>query len=61
MEQKKIIIDIKGVITKENLEAFTEQEYEQLTDDFLELLEKRNYMFGGGLAHVTEDEWDKLT
>jgi len=45
----KTIIDIKGVITKENGKAFTEAENEQLIDEFLKLIESKGFLCGGGL------------
>jgi len=57
MRNKKTIIDIKGIITKVNGEEFTEQEYDNFTDDFLQLLESKSYCFGGGFIHCSEKEY----
>jgi len=59
MENKKTIIDIKGVITKVNGEEFNEQEYEKLVDDFLEIVENKDCMFGGGFSHCSEKKYLK--
>jgi len=57
MKSKKIVIEIKGIVTKVNGEEFTEQEYEQLVDAFIELVESKDLMFGGGFGHLTEKEY----
>ncbi len=59
MENKKTIIDIKGVITNVDNTEITEKQYELIVDKFLELLVSYDYCFGGGFAHCSEKEWDE--
>lgn len=50
------MIDVNGVIAKNNNAEITEKEYDSIMDDFLELLENKGYCFGGGFNHLSEDE-----
>jgi len=59
MENKKTIIDIKGIIVKVNKEEFTEQEYEQLISDFYGIMRAKDCMFGGGFEHCSANEYLK--
>ncbi len=54
----KIHISIKGVITKNSQKAFTEKEYEQMTDAILDAIEKLDANFGGGFGIHTEEEYE---
>ena len=53
----KTIIDINGVISAEDNKEITEQQYDELVDLFLNLIESKNYIFGGGFTHCTSKEW----
>jgi hypothetical protein len=57
MESKKTVLEITGVVTKVNGKEFTKQEYEQLVDAFIDLVESKDCMFGGGFGHMTEKEY----
>lgn len=54
---KKIIIDLQGVISKKNGKEFTEEEYDQLTDLFIEFVESKDCIFGGGFGFFTDREF----
>ncbi len=55
--QCNILIDIQGVISKEDNSEITEKESDNITDAILELLESKGYMFGGGFGLQTEKEY----
>ncbi len=57
---KKIHISIQGVITKNSQKEFTEKEYDQMTDDIIEVIENHDCSFGGGIGHHTEEEYCKM-
>ena len=54
---KKQIIDVSGVITKENEKEISEQEYNDFIDGLLDYVESKGYMFGGGFSLLTEEEY----
>lgn len=57
----KKLIDLSGVVSKENGEEITEKEFDKFMDDFIELVEKSNFIYGGGFSLLTEKEYDKKT
>jgi hypothetical protein len=50
------IIDIKGIITKENNEEISEQEYRELIDCLLILIDAKKCSFAGGFALTNEEK-----
>lgn len=60
MEEPKLYVSIKGVITKNDKTAFTEKEYNRLYFDILQVVDKHNCGFGGGSGHHTEEEMIKI-
>ena len=50
------IIDIKGIITKENNEEISEQEYNELIDSLLILIDAKKCSFAGGFALTNEEK-----
>lgn len=56
----KVLIDIKGVITKNDLSEISQKEYDEVIDTVLEAISNKGYGFGGGFGHFTEEEYEKL-
>lgn len=60
MMDKKIHISFDGVITKLNQEEFTTEEYENLVDELLNVVDKWECGFGGGVGLHTEKEYEEI-
>ena len=59
MKDLKTLIDVKGVITNIHGEDINEEQYDDLVDSFLELLESKSLCMGGKFIHCSEKELDK--
>lgn len=56
----KTLIEISGVISKLDNSEISEEELDRFTDEFIELVEKYEFMFGGGVTLMSEEEYEKL-
>ena len=56
----KVLIDIKGVVTKNDLSEISQKEYDDLIDSVLETISNKGYGFGGGFGYFSEEEYEKL-
>lgn len=54
----KILIDLQGVITKADECEFTMDELDEFNDALIDIVEKRNYYFGGGMGLVSKEEYN---
>jgi len=57
----KTYISIDGVMSREDhTQEITEEVFEKFNDEFIELVEKYGFAFGGGFGHHTEEELLKI-
>ena len=57
----KKYISITGVMSKvDHTQEITEKENDAFYDEFIGLVEKHGFAFGGGLGHHTEEELEKI-
>ena len=55
----KNLIELRGVITKDNDEEISENEYDRFMKLFLDLVDDNGYNFNGGFKLLTEKEYLK--
>lgn len=57
----KKYLSIQGVMSKvDHTQPITQKEYNLFYDEFMVLIEKHGFAFGGGVGHHTEEELEKI-
>jgi len=62
IEMKKQIdmnqLDISFAMMKRDFSDFTDDEIDEFSNEFIELVEKHNYLVGGGIKRIGDDSWE---
>ena len=51
-------LDVSFNIIKQDYTDFTDDEIQDLAHEFIELIEKHNYLAGGGVRREGDDSWE---